>query len=303
MRIVKVGEDAGLLSRFLAYVREECLLSQATESAYRYQIEIYIAHLSSLKANLRDVSRTTLLSILDRRRKAGAASGTLFNFILAIRRFHRFLAETETGFADPTAGMKLPKLTQQIPNPMSVAEIERFLDLPAGNKFTALRNRALFELAYSSGLRASELVGLKYDQIDLTEECIRVHGKGGKDRVVPMGPKAAESIVVYLQARERRFGGINGPLFLNSKGKSLNRGGFWWLVRQRARQVGLEGRVTPHLFRHSFATHLLIGGADLRAIQELLGHADISTTQIYTHVDLEFLKKTCRKAHPRFQED
>ncbi|MCG3204856.1 MAG: Tyrosine recombinase XerD [Elusimicrobia bacterium] len=294
-------KDAELLARFLAHIRGECGLSKATESTYRYQIESYLSRLAAIKTNLRRVTKATLLSILERRRKAGATSGTLFNFILAIRRFHRFLTEDDTGFIDPTAGMKLPKLTQRIPNPLSVQEIERFLDLPTGNKFTGLRNRALFELAYSSGLRASEMVGLQRDQIRLEEGWIRVKkGKGGKDRVVPIGPKATESITRYLEARERRFGGINGPLFLNLKGKPLNRGGFWWLVRQRARQVGLEDRLTPHLIRHCYATHLLAGGASLRAIQELLGHADISTTQIYTHVDLNFLTKTCRDAHPRY---
>ncbi len=294
-------KDAELLAQFLAHIRGECGLSKATESTYRYQIESYLSRLAALKTNLRRVTKTTLLSILDRRRKTGAASGTLFNFILAIRRFHRFLTEDDTGFINPTAGMKLPKLTQRIPNPLSVQEIERFLDLPTGDRFTGIRNRALFELAYSSGLRASELVGLQRDQIRLEEGWIRVRkGKGGKDRVVPIGPKAIESMARYLEARERLFGGINGPLFLNLKGNPLNRGGFWWLVRQRARQVGLGGRITPHLIRHCYATHLLAGGASLRAIQELLGHADISTTLIYTHVDLNFLTTTCRDAHPRY---
>lgn len=295
------GKDAHLLDRFLDYIRVECGLSRATQIAYRYQIENYLTRLASLKPNLRRASKATILSILERKRKGGAAPGTLFNFVLAIRRFHRFLAETETGFTDPTAGMRLPKLVQRIPNPLSVPEIERFLDMAKATKFVDIRNRALFELAYSSGLRAAELVGLKLDQINFEEGWIRVqNGKGGKDRVVPVGPRALESLRLYLEARKPRFPITSGHIFLNSRGKPLNRGGFWWLVKRRARRIGLDGRVTPHVFRHCFASHLLAGGGSLRAIQEMLGHADISTTQIYTHVDLDFLMKTCRRAHPRY---
>lgn len=294
-------KDTDLLAQFLEYIRVECGLSKATESVYRYQLKNYLSRLASLKMNLHRVTKVTLLSIQERRRKEGAESSTLFCQALAVRRLHRYLADTYSGFTDPTIGMKLPKLNPKIPNPISIPEMERLLNTPTGNKFTDIRNRALFEVAYSSGLRASELVCLKIEQINLEEGWIRVKkGKCGKDRVVPVGPKATESISRYLEARERRFGGVNGPLFLNSKGKPLNRGGFWWLVKKRARQVGLNGRVTPHLFRHCYATHLLAGGASLRAIQELLGHADISTTQIYTHVDLDFLTKTCQRAHPRY---
>lgn len=274
-------KDAGLLAQFLVYVRRECGLSNATENAYRYQLNNYLSCLASLKLDLRHATRANILSILERRRKEGSSSGTLFNQTLAIRRLHRYLTDTQAGFADPTAGMKLPKLNQKIPNPLSIQEMEKFLNTPMGSKFTEIRNRALFEIAYSSGLRASELIGLKIEQINFEEGSIRIRrGKGGRDRVVPVGPKALESLRLYLEAKESRFPLTSGHVFVNSRGKPLNRGGFWWLVKRQGRRAGLDESITPHLFRHTFATHLLNGGASLRAIQEMLGHTDISTTQI-----------------------
>ncbi|MCG3204316.1 MAG: Tyrosine recombinase XerD [Elusimicrobia bacterium] len=292
--------DTERLISFLAHVRDEKRLSQATVDSYRYQLTNYLRHLASLGGNLGCVKQKSIVELMKRRQSQGAKPGTLLSQLIAIRQFHRFLLTAE-GLGDPTTHLNLPKRRPKIPTPISPSEMEKILNPPASQKFTRLRDHALLELAYSSGMRANELVTLKIGDVNLLDGWARVvNGKGGKERVVPVGHKANEAIVRYLRARSNRFPTASNVLFLNSKGQALQRGGFWWIVKQQARRVGIIGRVTPHQFRHSFATHLLAGGADLRAIQEMLGHADISTTQIYTHVDLDFLMQTCRRAHPRY---
>jgi site-specific recombinase XerD len=158
----------------------------------------------------------------------------------------------------------------------------------------------MIELLYSTGMRVSELTSLSADQLNLKGGSVRILGKGGKERIVPVGPRAVTAIRRYLEARGRRFGAANGPFFLSFRGRPLNRGALWFILRNVARSAGLTGRIFPHRIRHSSATHLLAGGADLRVLQQLLGHASIVTTQRYTHVSTELLKQTCQKAHPRF---
>jgi integrase/recombinase XerD len=292
--------NSDLLVRFLAHIRGVCRLSEATASSYRYQLLGYLSRLESKALPLSRVSQETLVSILAERENEGAAPGTLFAFAMAVRRFHRYLCGIGSQYQDPTAHLKIPKPSQRIPHHLSTKEAEQFLDLGPTDNVMRLRDRALFELVYGSGLRASEAVGITRAQIDLQRRTVRVLGKRNKERMVPLSTTAVESLRCYLVAKELRFGWDTEVVFLNIKGRPLQRGGFSWLVRRRAEEARMHTRVTPHVFRHSYATHLMEGGASLRAIQELLGHAHITTTQIYTHVDLEFLTKTCKSAHPRF---
>jgi integrase/recombinase XerD len=195
--------------------------------------------------------------------------------------------------------VKLPRLKTRERRALSLQEAERLLALPTGNRFHQIRNKTMLELVYGAGLRVSELIGLRLGDVNLEERLVHVVGKGDKVRVVPYGPKTAEVLLHYLDARKDRHPAQTDMLFLSSRGKRLTRGWFWWWLKRRGTSAGIK-RVHPHQLRHSFATHLLLGGADLRAIQELLGHSSILTTEKYTHPDLEYLKRTCQQAHPHY---
>jgi site-specific recombinase XerD len=196
--------------------------------------------------------------------------------------------------------MSLPKFKQKLPEPLTVHSMGCLLDATMGTKFHQIRNKAMLELMYATGMRVSELLGLSLPMIDLTECQVRICGKGGKERIIPFGLKARDAIAVYLEARGGRFSKGEIPLFLTSKGHAINRGTFWLELKHIALRAGLRGRVTPHQIRHSAATHMLEGGADIRVLQEFMGHSQITTTQRYAHVSAKLLKNTCNKSHPRF---
>lgn len=223
----------------------------------------------------------------------------------ALRSFYQHAVLTEVLSADPTRTLAAPRLESELPRTLSVGEVERLL---AGPKSDApgLRDLALLETMYGAGLRASETLALRLQDIDLEVGFVRTLGKGDKERVVPIGRKAVDALRVYYQ-RGRPFlggaGNLKAPeLFLNNRGRRLSRQGLHLIVKRYARMAGLPDDVSAHTLRHSFATHLLEGGADLRAVQEMLGHADLSTTQIYTHVSAAHLQKVYREAHPRARE-
>jgi integrase/recombinase XerD len=203
---------------------------------------------------------------------------------------------------DPTRALAGPRLESRLPRVLSVAEVERMLSLPKGDPL-GLRDRAMLETLYGAGLRASEVLSLRIQDIDLEVGFVRTVGKGGKERVVPLGRMALEALRAYNERGRRLLGGagrLKAPeLFLNDRGRRLSRQGLHLIIKRYAREAGLAADVSAHTLRHSFATHLLEGGADLRAVQEMLGHADLSTTQIYTHVSSAHLQKTYRDAHPR----
>lgn len=220
----------------------------------------------------------------------------------AFRSFYGYLVLSDRATSDPTRALATPRLDSNLPQTLSVADVERLLGRPAATP-TGLRDRALLEVLYGAGLRASELLALRLQDIDLDVGFVRTMGKGSKERVVPMGRKAIEAVRVYNQ-RGRPFLGRPGclkapELFLNNRGKKLSRQGLHLLIKRYAKEAGLPDDVSAHTLRHSFATHLLEGGADLRAVQEMLGHADLSTTQIYTHVSIGHLQRVYQDAHPR----
>jgi integrase/recombinase XerD len=231
----------------------------------------------------------------------GLATATIRRQISALRTYYRFLVGEGLAVRDPTEQIETPKGWRTLPTVLSVAEVERLVAAPSADGPLPIRDRALLELAYATGARVSELVGLTLDDVFFGESLVRVRGKGQKQRLVPVGRRALGAVSLY--AREIRPGldrGLGrGRLFLNARGAPLSRVGAWGIIRQAAARAGLAKRVTPHTLRHTFATHLLEGGADLRAVQEMLGHADLATTQLYTHVDREYLRSVHRQYHPR----
>ena len=231
----------------------------------------------------------------------GLSPASIRRAISAIRTYYGFLVGEGKVSDDPSDRLKSPRRGRVLPATLSVPEVEALLAAPQVDHPLAWRDRALLELAYGAGLRVSELCGLALTDLLLTENLVRVFGKGGKERVVPIGRSVIGAVSVYLHTMRSELdrGRSRGRVLLNARGEPLSRVGAWGVVKRAAKRAGLTKRVTPHTLRHSFATHLLEGGADLRAVQEMLGHADLSTTQIYTHVDREYLRSVHKQYHPR----
>ena len=231
----------------------------------------------------------------------GLATATIRRQISALRAYYRFLVGEGHAVRDPTERIETPKGWRTLPTVLSVPEIERLIAAPGGEGPLPLRDRALLELGYATGARVSELVGLSLQDLLYEDGLVRVLGKGSKQRLVPLGRRALGQVALYVRESRAALdrGRSRGRLFLNARGTPLSRVGAWGIIKQATARAGLTKRVTPHTLRHTFATHLLEGGADLRAVQEMLGHADLSTTQLYTHVDRDYLRSVHRQFHPR----
>ena len=247
------------------------------------------------------VTRTHLREFVYLLKDLGLSAATIRRSVSAIRTYYGFLAGEGRVASDPSDRLETPRLGRVLPDTLSVAEVESLLAAPGVDDPLAWRDRALLELGYGAGMRVSELCGVGVTDLLLTEGLIRIFGKGGKERLVPIGRTTIGAVSIYLhQLRptlDRGYG--RGRALLNARGEPLSRVGAWGIVKRAAERAGITKRVTPHTLRHSFATHLLEGGADLRAVQEMLGHADLSTTQIYTHVDREYLRSIHKQYHPR----
>jgi integrase/recombinase XerD len=285
---------------FFNYLAAEKGLAPATLQAYRSDLTQYLKFLRGRKQRFDPASppdRETLQRFLEAQQARSKSSATLIRMLVALRSLHRFLKREGLAAADPTEDFESYRLWQKLPDVLSVDEVGRLLRAPDLEARHGLRDRAMLELLYATGLRVSELVTLKPGQIHWTDGYVRVKGKGGKERVVPVGRVALAVTRRYL--RERGPAEEQAPLFLSRGRRGFSRVGFWKLIQRYARQAGIAKHISPHTLRHSFATHLLAGGADLRAVQEMLGHADIATTQIYTHVDRSRLKQVHKQFHPR----
>lgn len=289
-----------LLAEFIRHLRSERGLSPRTWDSYRCQLKGYLGFLDKRGLDAASAAREDVLTYLEERRDAGLKGASLFAAAIAVRQFHRFLAERGGALSDPAAGLRLPRYKQRLPVPVSDADMEKLLGLPVGNKFHLIRTRAALQLMYSTGARVSELLGLKQNQLDIEQGWVRVLGKGGRERILPLGPRAKEALVEYVFARQRRFPEGGDVLFLSYRGKPISRTTFWWQLRGLAQRAGLTGPMFPHRVRHSCATRLLEGGANLRVVQEILGHVSVMTTQRYTHVSASLMRDACEKAHPRF---
>jgi integrase/recombinase XerD len=231
----------------------------------------------------------------------GLSAATIRRGVSAIRTYFGFLLGEGRVQEDPSDRLESPRRGRVLPPTLSVSEVEKLLATPQVDEPLAWRDRALLELGYGAGLRVSELCGLGLTDLLLTENLVRIFGKGGKERLVPIGRSVIGAVSVYLHTKRPTLdrGKSKGRVLLNARGEPLSRVGAWGVVKRASRRAGITKRVTPHTLRHSFATHLLEGGADLRAVQEMLGHADLSTTQIYTHVDREYLRSVHKQFHPR----
>lgn len=276
--------------------------SPRTLDAYRRDIVRCAVYMRAQGiARVGDVTPGALREFIYHLKDLGLAGSSIRRNISAIRTWYRVLLREGVVKSDPSERLESPQRWRTLPEVLSVDEIERLLTAPTLDEPLAFRDRAMLELAYGAGLRVSEWIGLAVKDVVLDEGVVRVFGKGSKERLVPIGRKAIGAVAVYT--RELRTvlerGQGRGILFLNAQGRPLSRMGAWKILRKYVMAAGIEKPVSPHTLRHSFATHLLEGGADLRAVQEMLGHADIATTQIYTHVDREYLRSVHRQFHPR----
>ncbi len=290
-----------LVDRFFEHLVVERGLAQNSLEAYRRDIERYIGYLKSRRKQATALDRAEVPRYLLALREAGLGPRSVARHLSAIRQFHRFLVREGRASEDPTSHLESPRPWHRLPTVLSSDEVDRLLACSERTTPQGLRDRAMLELLYASGLRVSELVGLRLADLDLAVGVVRVLGKGNKERLVPLGDAAAESLRAYLaDGRPRLEKRRPSPhLFLGRHGRGLTRQMFWQLLRRSVRAAGITKPVTPHTLRHSFATHLLERGADLRSVQLMLGHADIGTTQIYTHLTRAHLKAIYDKHHPR----
>jgi integrase/recombinase XerD len=292
---------------FLAYLEFERGLSRNTLEAYRSDLLQFGQYLSEHQVDVLHAGHGDLTSFLDAlaagsEDRPAARPATLQRKAACLRSFYRHLRRESIIEHDPTADLRAPRKGQKLPKVLSRGDVDRLLRAPNGTDPGALRDRALLELMYACGLRASEAIDLEIGDVDLQAAVLRARGKGAKERIVPVGREAISAVTAYLQRGRPALTAATPEerhLFVNRRGTGLTRQGLYKIVQRHARAVGLEDRMSPHTLRHTFATHLLAGGCDLRAVQEMLGHADIATTQIYTHLSAERLKDVYFHAHPR----
>lgn len=293
------GAGTSDLSPFLAYLAAERRLAPSTVATYATEVRSFLAFLGSTGRTATDTRVKDVSDWITSRRAAEVDSRTLAKAASAVRAFFRFLVLDGKMASNPARLVDAPRLSMKLPRFLEAAEIDALLDACDPGAPLGIRDRALFELVYSCGLRVTEAVQLTVDRVSLEESAVRVMGKGSRERLVPLGERARRQLRLYLAESRPVLAGrrVSSALFLGRTGRKLSRKTVWKTFKRLAGLAGIDGKV--HSLRHSFATHLLQGGADLRSVQELLGHADIGTTQIYTHVSQEVLKRTHQEFHPR----
>jgi integrase/recombinase XerD len=304
--VARAGSLEHQMLDFLAYLEFERGLSRNTLEAYRSDLLQLGAYLDRQGVDVLGVGHADLAGFLDELAAGGedrppVAPATLQRKAACLRSFYRHLRREGVLDHDPTADLRAPRKSQRLPQVLSRDEVARLLAAPRGTDPATLRDRALLELMYACGLRASEATGLDVGDLDLRHGVLRARGKGAKERLVPVGRQAIAAVRAYLDRGRPALVGVRDQprLFVNQRGGELTRQGLYKIVQRHARAAGLDGRMSPHTLRHTFATHLLAGGCDLRSVQEMLGHADIATTQIYTHLSADRLKDVYFRAHPR----
>ncbi|MDP4104012.1 MAG: site-specific tyrosine recombinase XerD [Bacillota bacterium] len=292
------------LKDFIHFLIVEKGLAKNTIVSYERDLKSYIHYVKTVEniQHLNDVQRVHIVHFLGLLKEQGKSSKTLARHIASLRAFHQFLLRDKVTDHDPSVHIETPKMERSLPKVLNLQEVETLLDSPKQNDHFGIRDKAMLEILYATGIRVSELIGLDQGDVHLTMGFVRCIGKGNKERIIPIGKTAASALNHYLEQGRPFF--VNKKqrdeaLFLNHHGMRLTRQGFWKILKKLALEAGIQKELTPHTLRHSFATHLLENGADLRAVQEMLGHADISTTQIYTHVTKTRLKDVYSKFHPR----
>ena len=295
------------IEKFFRFLQLEKSLATNSIDAYQHDIARYAAFLetrSILSAN--GATGDDVAAFIHELHRLGLSARSVARNLSAVKSFHKFLLGEKVTTSDPTLTIELPKRGKFLPDVLSVGEINKIIDATSqkkdDDKNLWIRDRAILETLYATGMRVSELTDLKQSNVFFDDELVRVFGKGSKERLIPIGKPALQWIQKYqteVRGKLAAAHATNNAVFLNWRGRSMSRAAIWNIVKEYARLARISKEVHPHTFRHSFATHLLEGGADLRAVQEMLGHADISTTQIYTHIDREFVKAEHRKYHPR----
>jgi integrase/recombinase XerD len=292
-----------LISEFLNYLSVERGLAKNTLMAYERDLNMYCAYLEK-SASVKSpdgIKHQHIGAFMLAQKKEKLAATSICRSLAAIRMFHRFLVRESLAKEDPTGLVDTPKLWQRIPDVLTQAEVIAMINAASGKDAQSVRDQAMLELFYASGLRVSELVALRLEDVNLETGIVLCMGKGSKERLIPVGGKALEAIDKYLgKARIKLLKGrAEGAIFISRLGKKMSRQSAWKIIKFYARKAGVKKNIKPHTMRHTFATHLLEHGADLRSVQEMLGHSDISTTQIYTHVDKERLRRVHKEFHPR----
>ncbi len=291
-----------LLEPFQDFLAVEQGLSPRTREAYALDLARFATYAKAKRsAGPNHVAPRLLREYMYHLKDIGLSPASIRRNVSALRTYFKFLVGEGHVQRDPSDRLETPKRWRTLPEVLTVADVDSILGAPSLDEPLAFRDRAMLELAYSAGLRVSEWISIGVKDVLFEDGLVRVFGKGSKERLVPIGRKAIGALAIYMRELRPKLerGEGKGALFLNSRGKPLSRMGAWKILRKYVDQAGIKKRVTPHTLRHSFATHLLEGGADLRAVQEMLGHVDIATTQIYTHVDREYLRTVHREFHPR----
>lgn len=295
-------EISAAISSFLTHVKVEKGLSPNTVTAYRLDLAKFNLFAQKREVSLAGVTRDDLVDFLAALYRQNLESKSVARNLVTLRNFFRFAQTNELITNDPSINLESPKIRRSLPGYLRLEDVERLLQQPDAKTALGLRDRAMLEVLYSTGLRVSELTSLRVGDLDTKVGCVRCIGKGDKERLVPVGKKALATVERYLKDGRAELLGkapVVPTLFLNRRGRGLSRVGVWKILSAYGRRAGLRVALTPHMLRHSFATHLLERGADLRSVQLMLGHADISTTQIYTHVVEERLKQIYKAHHPR----
>jgi integrase/recombinase XerD len=300
-RILNSKRSESIVKDYVSYLAGEKGFSENTIDAYEGDIKQFRDFLDAQDRRIDEVREEDITSYVQHLGKPGIASTTLSRKISSLKSFFKFLIEEQIVNEDPTVIIDPPHIVRKLPSVLETNEVERILEQPDLDDPLGLRDRAALELLYACGLRISELLSLKIENIDFNEGFLICYGKGEKERVIPIGKYAMDFTIRYLAKGRSALdcGKANGILFLSRRGNKMSRMGFWKRFRSYCMRAGIPKKVTPHTFRHSFATHLLEGGADLRVVQTLLGHNDISTTQIYTHITKDYLRRVIHDYHPR----
>ncbi len=291
-----------ILDPFFHYLTVEKGLSRNTLEAYSRDLNAYLDFLEQEGiTSLSETTKLTVMAFIQRLRKRGLSLRSITRALVALRGFYRYLSQEGYLEVNPLEDMELPRLGPTLPHVLSIQDVERLLAQPDPESSRGIRDGAMLELLYATGMRVSELVDLSLSGLNMEVGFVTVRGKGNIERIIPIGEVAMEKMGIYLErVRPIILKGRESPYcFLNTRGGKLSRQGFWKILRNYALQAVITKRITPHILRHSFATHLLERGADLRFVQAMLGHVDISTTQIYTHVNQEYLRRLHRQFHPR----
>ncbi|MBP9119849.1 MAG: site-specific tyrosine recombinase XerD [Ignavibacterium sp.] len=291
------------LKEYLAHIKLEKNLSQNTVSSYKIDINAFISFLKDSGIDdPSDISSDHIGSFFKTLKELGLLGSSSARYFSSLKGFFLYLLKNKYIVKNPIEKITAPRISKKLPGVLDVNEVEKILSAPDANDKLGLRDKAMLELFYACGTRVSELINIKVNDLFFEDEIIRVFGKGSKERLIPVGSSAVKWVGEYLKKSRpllMKKSKSENNLFLNSRGSKLSRMGVWKIIDRYVKQAGIEKDVHPHTFRHSFATHLLEGGADLRAVQEMLGHADISTTQIYTHIDRDYIKQVHKQYHPR----